>query len=323
MITRRRLDFKLDAANSELKPPPQFLNCKTFGLSWRLHTCTTSCVSSLLLVPIQLFIYIYLTHLIHPAGHTDDQHNGGEDTELRGTHWTLAAANAAARKDLLSSWSRDFFESYEVTTDSDGAVDVEATCPEGEIMHVYIERKKAPPRAQPPTPKATPRPKPSSSNAGKSLASGADPNVQPQALAPKHVWIILQTDYQHHSDEKGHSRIASDVAYDSLKIANDAARQLLLEAAWQELDDDHDSDEVDFDVECNELNRGSLDRPYEAVAYVQDDEVDHIRMEVKKMALSCSRATHQCGENLAGAGGGRARKRARPSDPEDVIEISD
>ncbi|KAF7984653.1 hypothetical protein HWV62_12902 [Athelia sp. TMB] len=199
------------------------------------------------------------SYLYHVMRHTDDQHNGGEFTELRGTHWTLAEANAAARKDLLNSWSRDFFETYEVTTDSDGMVDVEATCPEGEIMHVYIKRKQAPPRPQPPAPKAAPKSKPSSSKTGKGAASHADANVQPHALAPRHVWIIVQTDYEHHTDEEGRSHVASHLAFDCLEHANRDARLLLLEAAGQELDDD-DSD-PDFEEECDELNRGSADAP--------------------------------------------------------------
>ncbi|KZP33967.1 hypothetical protein FIBSPDRAFT_1035882, partial [Athelia psychrophila] len=225
------------------------------------------------------------SYMYHVMRHTDDQHHGVEDTDLRGTYWTLEEANAAARKDL-TEWSPDFFESYDVTMDDDGMVDIEATCPEGEIMHVYIEKKKAPPRPQPPIAKPIPETKPSSSaTKEKSLTLDADLNVQLHALAPKDVWVILQTDYDHHTDEEGRSHLASAVVYDSLKRANEIARALLLEAAGhdpeeeQDEDDEMDEDEVAFPVECSELNKGSLDKPYKAVAYVREEEVDNICME--------------------------------------------
>lgn len=78
------------------------------------------------------------------TGHTDDQHHGSEFTALRGLYWTLEEPNAAARTDLLDEWDDDFFESHEITEDEDGMVNVEATCPEGEIMCVYIEQNEAP-----------------------------------------------------------------------------------------------------------------------------------------------------------------------------------
>lgn len=91
-------------------------------------------------------------------GHTADYRQGSENTDIRGTYLTLEDANAAARIDLLNEWNLDFFKSHEVTTDDYGTIDVAATCPRGEMLHVFIEKKKAPPQpiSNPPTSKPVP-----------------------------------------------------------------------------------------------------------------------------------------------------------------------
>ncbi|KZP14076.1 hypothetical protein FIBSPDRAFT_868683 [Athelia psychrophila] len=241
------------------------------------------------------------SYMYHVLRHCSD-----EGAELRGSYWTVEEANAAARRDLLNEWDRDDFDMYDVTSDSDGMVDIEANIPDGQNMHVYIQKKRAP---------LPPKSKTSSSNKrGRVMASDADPDVHPHALAPKHIWIIMQTDYEHHTDEQGRCHLASYTSFVSLSEANKAARDLLLEAAGIE-------DEEEMDVELNEVNTGSAKKPYVGYAYVLQDEVDHIQMEVHKMLLSCSKATRRCGEMVPS--GSRPRKRARRSDPEGVIEISD
>lgn len=214
----------------------------------------------------------------------------------------MEEANTAARKDLLDEWDHDDFDMYKVTS-RNGMVDIAANIIDRQNIHVYVQKKQAP---SPPKSKTS-----SSNNRGRGKASDLDPNVHPHALAPKHIWVIMQTDYEHHTDEQGRCHLASDTAFDSLVDANEAARDLLLEAAGIE-------DEEDMDTELSEVNTGSANKPYVGYAYVLQDEVDHIQMEVHEISLTCSKATHRCGEMVPSGSG--PRKRARR---EDVIEISD
>ena len=68
----------------------------------------------------------------------NDYHGGIQDTAIVGTFPTRKEANQVARADLLSEWSMDFFESYEVE-EEDGLVQVKAICPEGEEMTVTVK----------------------------------------------------------------------------------------------------------------------------------------------------------------------------------------
>jgi len=238
------------------------------------------------------------SYIYHVLRHCSD-----EAAELRGSYWTVEEANAAARRDLLDEWDSDDFDMYDVSSDSDGMVDIAANVIDRQGIHVYIQKKRAPP---PPKLKT-----PSSNGRGRGKVANLDTDVHPHALAPKHIWIIMQTDYEHYKDEQGRSHMASDTAFDSLVDANEMARDLLLEAAEVE-------DEEDMDMELNEVNTGSAKKPYVGYAYVQQDDVDHIKMEVREISLSCSKATHRCGEMVPSGSG--PRKRARR---EHVIEISD
>lgn len=76
---------------------------------------------------------------------TEDWHNAHGSTaetmtEIRGFYPTLREANHAAKRDLLDGWGKDFFEEYEWEADG-GFISVTATCPEGEVMEVSVERQ--------------------------------------------------------------------------------------------------------------------------------------------------------------------------------------
>ncbi|OBT55460.1 hypothetical protein VE04_05476 [Pseudogymnoascus sp. 24MN13] len=82
---------------------------------------------------------------------TNDPEGIHDNHEIVGTYKTLAAANAAARDDLIKGWGREYFDEYEAS-EVDGMVHVIATCPDGEEMVVMVEKsgvRKAtpPPRA--------------------------------------------------------------------------------------------------------------------------------------------------------------------------------
>jgi hypothetical protein len=179
---------------------------------------------------------------------------------------------------LPDEWSLDFFEEYRETT-KDGMVSVKAMCPEGEAMSVYIRKKEM---KNPPA---------------KSLASTN------QTAQPSTVWIVLQTDYAHHTDEEGRSHVASSTAYDDLEDANAAARELLLEACGIEDSDDEGG------LELSEVNLGSTTEAYEAYAYLYQDDTDHIKMEVMKMNLHSSKKVGN--KRPASNDAGARKKKAR------------
>ena len=81
---------------------------------------------------------------------TNDSYGNADDDEIIGTYTTLAAANAAARLDLIKGWGREYFDTYEAS-EVDGMVHVVATCPDGEEMVVLVEKSgvKATPPSNP------------------------------------------------------------------------------------------------------------------------------------------------------------------------------
>nr|OBT79663.1 hypothetical protein VF21_01264 [Pseudogymnoascus sp. 05NY08] len=70
---------------------------------------------------------------------TNDPEGVHDNHEIVGTYKTLAAANAAARDDLIKGWGREYFDEYEAS-EVDGMVHVVATCPDGEEMVVMVEK---------------------------------------------------------------------------------------------------------------------------------------------------------------------------------------
>ncbi|KFZ17873.1 hypothetical protein V501_01504 [Pseudogymnoascus sp. VKM F-4519 (FW-2642)] len=70
---------------------------------------------------------------------TNDPEGVHDNHEIVGTYKTLAAANAAARDDLIKGWGREYFDEYEAS-EVDGMVHVIATCPDGEEMVVMVEK---------------------------------------------------------------------------------------------------------------------------------------------------------------------------------------
>ncbi|KAJ7675853.1 hypothetical protein DFH06DRAFT_1170764 [Mycena polygramma] len=235
-------------------------------------------------------------YIYHVMRHTDDRHNGGEDTEIRGSYATLKEANAAARVDLTKEWDLNFFESHEVEVDSDGMVSVTAECPEGEIMSVFIEKKKVAQSVAKVVQK-------------KSTAQEADIPVL------KEVWIITQTDYEHHTDEEGRSSIAVSTVYESLREANEAARYALLDACGIE---DEDDDDTFAGIELTEENRDSATKAYIGDAVVFQDDRHAIKIEVEKLAVKYSDA----GTKRRAASSSSKGSKKRKIEAEEIIDIS-
>ncbi|KAJ7606826.1 hypothetical protein FB45DRAFT_351235 [Roridomyces roridus] len=233
-------------------------------------------------MPSNTEAYIY-----HVMRNTEDNHKiSPSSTEVRGTYLTLKEANAAARVDLTREWSPTFFESHEIEVDEEGRVSVEAECPDGEMMSVYIEKKKAP--------------------KGLTKAATSKPKAKPQTEEPaalKGVWVIMQTDYEHHTDEEGRSHLASSVAYESLREANQAARWVLCETCGFE--EENELGEMDSE----EQNIGSSTKAYVGYAYVREDDRDNVKVEVTQLSVKRSAPTTQ-------SKGSKKRK------IEEVIDIS-
>ncbi|KAJ7492090.1 hypothetical protein FB451DRAFT_516184 [Mycena latifolia] len=232
-------------------------------------------------------------YIYHVIRHTDDQYKGDE-TEIRGTYATLEEANAVAHVDLTKEWSMDFFETYEVEMD-DGMVSVTAECPEGEIMSVYVERK-----------------------AALNLLSGrakekksAVHHCEP-APALENVWIIMQTDFAHHTDEEGSSDIACYTVYGSVREANEAARDALFNACGVEDDEDFGGDDL------REENIGSSTKGYVGYATVYEDDRHEVKVEVRK--LSVQHAAGRKRQSTSNSDGKAAKK--RKTGAEEVIDIS-
>ncbi|KAJ7664944.1 hypothetical protein B0H17DRAFT_1091287 [Mycena rosella] len=234
-------------------------------------------------------------YIYHVMRHTDDYHNGGSETEIRGTYVTLKEANAAARVDLTKDWSMDFFDTYEVEVE-DGMVSVTAECPEGEVMNVYVERKAAP-------------------NLVGSRAKGTKEKKAAEPVrALKEVWIIMQTDYAHHTDEEGRSDIACSTAYESVREANKAAREVLCDACGVE-----DEDELEAEVELEEQNRESATKGYVGYATVYEDDRHQIKVEVRKLAVKHAVAGTK---RRSASGSDTTAKKKRKIEAEEVIDIS-
>lgn len=153
------------------------------------------------------------------------------------------------------------FETYEEEVDDDGMVEIEATFPEGETMRVYVDKKPAPKSAK--------------------LAKKRTHTPAPHPLAA--VWIVVQTDYEHHTDQVGHSHVASTYAYDTIKDANESAREILMETCGA--DDSDGKEELEFD---QEENRGSSTKEYTGWLHTMEDDRDSVKVEVTKLKLHSS-----------------------------------
>jgi hypothetical protein len=231
----------------------------------------------------------YGDFMYHVMRHTDDQHNGGEHTEIRGTYWTLDEANDAARHDLLREWSQDFFEEYEEEVDEDdGTVRIEAHCPEGEEMSVYVEKAAAPPKPGAPEPLKANLPRTSDA-----------------------LWIILVVISSDQDDDGSQVDLGNDAVYESLFEANEAAYDIFREKCHVEAGQPLDPD-------IREENRGSQTKPYSAYTHSLIDDYYSVKVEVRKVNL---RRDPQ-GNQAAVDADGRRQKRARVESPE-VTVISD
>ncbi|KAJ7110358.1 hypothetical protein C8R43DRAFT_165558 [Mycena crocata] len=229
-------------------------------------------------------------YLYHVMRHTDESYGGGE-TEIRGTYMTLEEANAAARVDLTKEWDLDFFNTYEVE-EEEGMVSVTAECPEGETMSVYIDKKAAP------------------NVVGSSKEKKSARSKPPREL--KEVWIIMQTDFEHHTDEEGRSDLASGSAYESLQDANQAAREALFEACGVEDDEELGS------IELREENRDSTTKGYVGYATVFEDDRHEIKVDVRN--LSVQHASDATRKRRASSSETTGKK--RKIEAEDVIDIT-
>lgn len=83
---------------------------------------------------------IMVYHVIYEMiDYHNDPNGGAREKSVKGTYVSLEKANEAARKELFYEWDRDFFEEYDEEVDH-GMVTIDATCPEGEQMSVYVKR---------------------------------------------------------------------------------------------------------------------------------------------------------------------------------------
>ncbi|RXK42575.1 hypothetical protein M231_00129 [Tremella mesenterica] len=80
--------------------------------------------------------------LYHVMRRTTDHHiyDGDSNVEIRSIWRTYGEAREAAERDLLDEWSEDFFVEYEVNEDEYDDFMIQAVCPEGEEMEVYVEK---------------------------------------------------------------------------------------------------------------------------------------------------------------------------------------
>lgn len=209
--------------------------------------------------------------IYHVVRNTDDPNQGGSSSDIVGSYWTLAEANAVARNDLISGWGKEFFQDYGEEVDRQGMVSISGQCPEGEVITVVVRKKPAPkPLAATSTirPHAHSKPSPGPRRA----ASEA-----PAVLSA--VWLIVQTDYEDPTDDKGRTRL-SKAYYDTVKEANEDAREALAVACGRRRDDDLTGIRLE-----GEKNLGSNTEEYEVTARVHHDKRDHLTIQVKKFTV--------------------------------------
>lgn len=186
----------------------------------------------------------------------------------------------------LSHYPKDAFESYDVYGDEESEVDsdsddeedededdedkepemkdnedlsIEAEFTNGEKMLIYIEKKPMPAGLQ------------LASTYSHTLPVAALPTT-PVTSLPRKVYTIIvekKIDHRAHWTQKD---LADICAYDSLLEANRAARNYLRYEVCPGADeDDRSDDEIDYDEEWHEQNRGSATRPYNATMYLLSD----------------------------------------------------
>ncbi|KFY96161.1 hypothetical protein V500_02556 [Pseudogymnoascus sp. VKM F-4518 (FW-2643)] len=154
-----------------------------------------------------------------------DPYNCHDSHEIRGTFKSLAAANAAARKDLISDWDKDYFETYEIEEVS-GMVHIVAACPEGKEMVVMVEKAEVKKGA---AKKAADKTNAAENNAVKNAVKNVTIVVPPP---PKEITMYQVTrhtiDY-HHDYNGGLQDTDIQGSYLSRKKANAVARRNLLD----------------------------------------------------------------------------------------------
>ncbi|OCF38875.1 hypothetical protein I317_07324 [Kwoniella heveanensis CBS 569] len=201
-----------------------------------------------------------------------------QDTEFRGIYYSFREAKAAARGDLLTEWDRDFFVGYEEdeeNSDADRRFEINAECPEGETMRVYVEEYTLPPRpgtlvpapstATAPAPAGRPLADISESLAQRSSASAAraQPSGPPTTpTLPSKVYIILESTTEHHTDRQGRTKVQSKFAYTSLREANAVAYKVYCKkhlASCEEEDNGNDDSETGCFKGSKMVARGRID----------------------------------------------------------------
>lgn len=226
------------------------------------------------------------------AGWTQDNHNAGiESTELQDTFSNLKEACAEVKRNLPTSWSEDFFVEYEVQgKDGTENLRVEAECPEGEVMHVYIEKKLL---------------------AGAPAATNNEPNAQPTTTTTTSVnrhatiYILIQETKLDHTDEETQNEVVSGQAYDNLLAANEAAWYYLrTEVIGMEDPDDDD----EMRGELDEENVDSTTEKYIGSVYHHDDEIYGVTIRVEILAIRYSDKTVQ---QLSGGSAATSTQRKR------------
>lgn len=162
--------------------------------------------------PAEQQLYIVTRETNDPEG-THDNH------EIVGTFKTLAAANAAARDDLIKRWGRDYFDTYEAS-EVDGMVHVIATCPDGEEMVVMVEKS--------------------------GLRKASPP---PKAVEQCTYTVIRETI----DPDNCHDNLEILGSYDTLAAANEVARNNMVEEWGTDYFEEVEVEEVDGMVQVNAM----------------------------------------------------------------------
>lgn len=215
--------------------------------------------------------------------------DGQSGAEPVGSFCSIPEACAEVRAHLLKHHTRDWYDSYEVVDAEDEDEDcedytIEAECPEGESMRVYIAKTRMPqelakllqaaPPAQSSSTISQPATQPDRKAVAQATASTATAAAPVQSRRRK-VWILIKETQEHHTDDETRDEVIPYSAYDTLKGANDAAFDFLLNDICGEGEDGGSDSEDEFGsslpYDNDEENRGSETLPYKGTVYHLDD----------------------------------------------------
>lgn len=201
--------------------------------------------------------------------------DGAEITDLEDSFYTLSEACTEVRQVLLREHDKSWYTSYEFEDVEDETGDedceeltIEAECPEGERVRVYIEKKKI---------KSRPI------QAVKSLKRKAPQKIDRNG----NIYILKQETQEHHDVQVQQTEVVSGQAYDNLLEANQAARAYLLE----EILGIEDEDVGDLPCEGEEDNVNSSHAEYTGTVYHHNDETYEVIVRVERLGIRYSKGT--------------------------------